>query len=595
VSGRVDRPGGTTQPAGRKKGHRFGRLRLLASVLVRGAQIVAVVARFFLFARFIPERRRLPGSVRARLALEALGGTWIKLGQALALRFDLLPEDFCYEFFKLLNQVTPFSYTDVREIVRQELGQYPESLFTSFEPEPMAAASIGQVHQAVLPTGNAVAVKVQRPAIGQIIATDLALMRIGGWLVDLTHIFGSTRSREVVDEFARWLSDEMDYRVEARHAFRLLMNAEGDPHEVNARVHAKYSSERILTTELIEGIPLIELMYRLRDGDEAYLSDLKRGGYDLVRIAEVIDWNTFNQIYVHGYFHADLHPANLFVLPGNAIGYVDFGIIGNLSSQLRESLLLYIRYLVDEDADGAASELLRWITAPNESDLDAAREDLASAMDDLFFRLRGPGGLSQKGAGAEFALSVMGVARRHRLGLSHQLIAWLKTLVTGDALRYELAPDYDVRAVAQRFLTRLAQTETRRLLRPEELDQTLLEYGIRMRRALTAIDSGVAFEARMGQFLTTVRHRVQALALLALGAGIVFAFLLAKAASGSTTGGLTRGFSLLAIAVVALALLVIIREVRRLPRRPPPRQPGTPRRGKLRATRHERIRIPGQH
>src|SRR5262249_47471198 len=138
-------------------------------------------------------------------------------------------------------------------------------------------------------------------------------------------------------------------------------------------VFAAYSSEHVLTTELIEGVPLIELMYRIRDRDDAYLRDIEDRGYDLRRIAEIIDWNTFNQIYVDGLFHADLHPANLFVVGPTTIAYVDFGIVGTLPAAVRESLVQYIRSLVDEDAEGAAAELLRWIVGSERTSVESAR------------------------------------------------------------------------------------------------------------------------------------------------------------------------------------------------------------------------------
>ena len=136
------------------------------------------------------------------------------------------------------------------------------------------------------------------------------------WLLDWIHLFGATRSREVIDEFARWTADELDYLVEARQAVLLYEHAHGDKMERIARVYRDYTTSRVLTTELIEGIPLIEIMVAKREGNTAYLDALAARGHDLDRIVRHLDWNMLNQVYVFGYFHADLHPANLFVLPG---------------------------------------------------------------------------------------------------------------------------------------------------------------------------------------------------------------------------------------------------------------------------------------
>ncbi len=209
--------------------------------------------------------------MRARLALERLGGAWIKLGQMLAMRFDLLPPAYCDELFKLLNQVKPFPYDQVREIVREELGDDPEVIFRSFETQSFAAASIGQVHRAVLHTGEHVAVKVQRPGIRAILQADIQLMYAFSGVLNWTHLFGATKSREVIDEFARWTADELDYLVEARQAVLLYEHAQGDALERIARVYREYTTSRVLTAELIEGIPLIEIILARRERNTAYL------------------------------------------------------------------------------------------------------------------------------------------------------------------------------------------------------------------------------------------------------------------------------------------------------------------------------------
>ena len=184
---------------------------------------------YFLIPYLFPKRRGdISWAVRTRMALEKLGGTWVKLGQALSLRFDLLPADFCYEFFKLLNAMPPFDYAQVREIVRRDLGDYPEALFVDFEPQPFASASVGQVHRATLPTGERVAVKVQRPGIRQSMRTDIDLMYTLTGILDRTRLFLYTPSREVIDEFSHWAVDELDFTVEARHAAILYQNSQGD-------------------------------------------------------------------------------------------------------------------------------------------------------------------------------------------------------------------------------------------------------------------------------------------------------------------------------------------------------------------------------
>src|SRR6478735_1975648 len=356
--------------------------------------VLSVFFTFFIApALHLPGGDKRPGPVRLRLAFQRLGGAWVKLGQMLALRFDLLPAAYCDELFKLLNQVEPFSYAEVRAIITEELGADPETVFRTFNHESFAAASIGQVHRAVLHSGEAVAVKVQRPGIRTTLAADIALMYSTTRILDWSHVFGATRSREVIDEFARWTADELDYLVEARQAVLLYQNAQGDKVERIARVHRDYTTSRVLTTELIVGVPLIEIMIAKREGNTAYLDALAARGHDLDRIVRNLDWNMLNQVYVFGYFHADLHPANLFVLPGDAIGYVDFGIVGQLPERVRRSLTYYTWRLFKGDTDAAVRELMRWMAPTSTTDAAAARRDLARVHDAFLYNTaaaRGP-------------------------------------------------------------------------------------------------------------------------------------------------------------------------------------------------------------
>ena len=160
----------------------------------------------------------------------------------MALRFDILPADYCLQFFQLLNQVRPFPAAAVRQIIEDELGRPVEALFRSFEWQPLAAASIGQVHRAELPDGTAVAVKIQRPGIRELVRADLRLMRWMAAIVDTVAFFGHPHAREFVREFARWTEEELDYRMEARHASVLRQNAAGDPLEHNPRVYGDYTT-----------------------------------------------------------------------------------------------------------------------------------------------------------------------------------------------------------------------------------------------------------------------------------------------------------------------------------------------------------------
>jgi predicted unusual protein kinase regulating ubiquinone biosynthesis (AarF/ABC1/UbiB family) len=459
------------------------------STLARAAQTIAVLIRYRILFAALPWRHGRLDPVQLRLALEHLGGTWIKLGQMLAMRFDLLPAAHCQELLKLLNDVRPIPYEQVRDVIRRELGDDPESIFREFEPIPIAAASIGQVHRAALPSGRRVAVKIQRPDAPQILAADIELMYAVSGLLGRVGLFGATSSRQVIDEFSRWTAEELDYVTEARQAIRLRQNATGDPLQRVPRVWGRYTTARVLTLDLIEGVPLIEIMNAVQDGDRAYLDDLRDRGHDLRRIVRHLDWNMLNQIHVFGFFHADLHPANLFVLPGDVIGYVDFGIVGRLSAEMRRSLTRYASLFFEGDSDGAITELTRWVAPGSIGRVEAARAELVRVHEEFMLAVSTAGQISAKGAGVSFAVGILDIVRHHGIVLAPNALAYLRTLIATDALRFELAPDYDLHGQALRFFRRLVVQETTEFLKPQNVVRVAHDQAVRVNRLLGAVDA----------------------------------------------------------------------------------------------------------
>jgi ubiquinone biosynthesis protein len=497
------------------------------STLARAAQTIAVLVRYRIVQAALPWRRGRLDPVQLRLALEHLGGAWIKLGQMLAMRFDLLPANYCHELFKLLNEVKPFPYEQVRDVIRRELGDDPELIFREFDPTPFAAASIGQVHRAVLPSGRRVAVKIQRPDARQVFAADIQLMYALSGLLGRIGLFGATSSRQVIDEFAKWTADELDYIVEARQAVRLRENATGDPLQRVARVWGRFTTSRVLTLDLIEGVPLIEIMNAVRDGDHDYLDRLRDRGHDLRRVVRHLDWNMLNQIHVFGFFHADLHPANLFVLPGDVIGYVDFGIVGKLSGDMRRSLTRYASLFFEGDYDQAITEFMRWVAPASVSRVETARSELVRVHEEFMLAMSAAGQISAKGAGVSLAVGILDIVRRHGIVLGPNALAYLRTLIATDALRFELAPDYDLLEQAQRFFGRLVTRETRDFLNPHNVVRVAHDQVIRVNRMLDVVEAQLltvsTIEARIRGVqagIRTARRWLTTLVLLMI-AGIV--------------------------------------------------------------------------
>jgi ubiquinone biosynthesis protein len=256
-----------------------------------------------------------------REVLDELGPTFVKFGQLLSTRPDVVPPDIVLELRGLQDDVRPFPFEQAEQVIEEELGNTLERLFIDFEPTPVAAASIGQVHRATLPNGRRVAVKIQRPGAPRQIEADLGLLYQAARLVrERIRAFDFVDTRQVVDEFARSIRKELDYRQEGRNAQNFHRHFAGDPHVRVPKVYWQYSRPRVLTLEWIDGIQLADLDLvgtRLEDRREL-----------ATRITET--WMAM--IFRHGFFHGDPHPANILVpREAGTIGLVDFGAVGTLT------------------------------------------------------------------------------------------------------------------------------------------------------------------------------------------------------------------------------------------------------------------------
>ena len=421
----------------------------------RLVEVLRVVLLRIVAPLLVPRRwRRAAGPVRLRRALETLGGAWAKLGQLLALRFDLLPEAYCLELFKLLNKAAPFPYAEVERVIGEELGQEIADLFASFDAEPFGSASIGQVHDAVLHDGRRVAVKVQRPGIGALLMCDIALMRRVAAIVDRTHLIGATRTCEIVDELARWTREELDYNVEAANGIAIRENIRDADTEYAPEVHLDYSTRRVLTAERLDGLPLVDVIRELRADRDACRERLAALGYDLDEAAANVVWNFLGQVYATGIFHGDLHPANVLLLHANRIGYVDFGIVGRIPQEVQQSLGDYARSLFGGDSEDAVDQLLRWLRPSEKTDPATARGEMLRLTERFLEDLEHPGARRREVL-ARFQVDLLSAARRHRLSADPLIVLYMKVVLAMDSVTSELAPALNLQAVHERFFSEL--------------------------------------------------------------------------------------------------------------------------------------------
>jgi len=423
------------------KQRNLGRLTEIAQVAVRHG-----FGYFFerhKLTDLIPGRRNgtelLEGSAsergkHLRELLDELGPTFVKFGQLLSMRPDVLPPDIITELRGLQDDVRPFPYEEVERVILEDLGLPIERLFLEFDPKPLAAASIGQVHRAILPNGHVVAVKVQRPGAPEQIEADLGLLYQAGRIAkERVRALDFVDVREVVDEFARAIRQELDYRLEARNADTLHRNFAGHPHVRVPRVYWTYTRARVLTLEFIEGHPLREV------DDQLYSVEERK------RLAEVIAEAWMTMVFRDGFFHGDPHPANIIVIRPDLIGLVDFGLAGKLTEDdLAKGTRLFID-VANENVENLPKRLADLgVRYPKERETE-----FLQAISDLYYRYYGAR-LSEIDP-LQVIREVFGVIYSLNLRLPTRFIILDKAIATLAAVGEELYPDFNVFEVAKPY------------------------------------------------------------------------------------------------------------------------------------------------
>jgi ubiquinone biosynthesis protein len=445
----------------------------------------------------------LSAAERVRMALEELGPTFIKLGQVLSTRPDLVPPDFATELSKLQQDVPAFPFDKVRAIVEAELGKPLGEIFERFDEKSIAAASIGQVHRARLRDGDEVVVKVQRPDIEALVEVDLEILLHLALLAE-RHVedLRSYRPSRIVEEFTRVLERELDFRTEASHLERFAGDFLNDDTVYVPKVYRPYTTRHVLTLEYVEVIPVLEL--------EA----LTRAGLDPQVIAQRGAELTLKQIFVHGFFHADPHPGNVFVLPGNVICLLDFGMMGRLDRQGRECFADLLYAVATRDAARATAALLRLTTHDDDHELDLRQiESHVAEFIDLHITPR----LGELDFG-KLLRELLELVRRHRLTIPPDLVMMMKAAATVERLVSRLDPELDLVAAAKPYVQRLklARFGPQRLLRDVvdsggELLQLAREIPGGMRDLLRLAKRGglkIGFEHRGLESLLETHERV---------------------------------------------------------------------------------------
>ncbi len=473
----------------------LGRLSEIAQVAVRHG-FGYLLARHHL-GDLIPGRRklRLDESVvsergrHLRAMLEELGPTFVKFGQLLSMRPDVLPPDVISELRALQDDVKPFAFSEVRRVIQEDFDQSLERLFLEFDEQPVAAASIGQVHRAVLPNGHAVAVKVQRPGAPEQIESDLSLLyQAARILKERVRALDFVDVRAVVDEFARSIRRELDYHQEGRNADMLRRQFASDSHVRVPRIYWTYTRSRVLTLEFLEGTQLADLGDELSSDDRRTLAN---------RAAKT--W--MEMIFKHGAFHGDPHPANILVL-GNVdeIGLVDFGIVGRLSD---EDMGRLTRLFIDaavENVDALPQRLYELgVRCP-----PAREQEFALELRESYYRYQGAS-LAEIDP-MQVIREVFTMIYSLNLRLPTRFLLLDKALATLAAVGVELTPDFNVFEIAKPY----ARDLVRRRFSPERVVRRAHRDGVelvRIGRELPDILHGVLTQTREGRLEIGFVHK----------------------------------------------------------------------------------------
>ncbi|QPF75082.1 ubiquinone biosynthesis regulatory protein kinase UbiB [Roseateles sp. DAIF2] len=382
-----------------------------------------------------------PRGARLRLALERLGPIFVKFGQVLSTRRDLLPRDVIEELSRLQDRVPPFPAEQSRALVEKAFGKPIEQLFKSFEAEPVASASIAQVHFAVLHDGREVAVKVLRPGMLDIIEDDLALLRtLAGWVERLSADGRRLKPREVVAEFDTYLHDELDLVREAANAAQLRRNMDGLDLVLVPEMHWDLCSSEVIVMERMHGVPISQLQ-RLKDAG----IDIKKLARDGVTIF-------FTQVFRDGFFHADMHPGNIQVSldPATFGRYValDFGIIGTLTETDKEYLAQNFIAFFQRDYKRVAELHIASGWVPPETRVDELESAVRAVCEPHFDRPLKDISLGQ------VLMRLFQTSRRFNVEIQPQLVLLQKTLLNIEGLGRQLDPELDLWATAKPFLER---------------------------------------------------------------------------------------------------------------------------------------------
>ncbi len=399
---------------------------------------------------------KLSPAERVRLLFEELGPTFIKFGQILSTRPDLIPLHYIFELEKLQDSVPVFSFKEVEQIISDEFGS-DEQLFEFIGEEPLASASLGQVHLAKLKNGKQAAVKIQRPGIRKLIKVDLEIMNHMATLME-RHIedLSFFQPIKIVEEFAATIERELDYTLEASNMERVARQFVFDQNIYIPKVFLDYSTSKVLTMEYIQGIKISKIEKLNAQGMDRKLLTIH--GADMV----------LTQVFEHGFFHADLHPGNMFVLPDNVLCPVDYGMMGFIDLKARHSFIDLLASVVTKNSAQACRFLLELTEYDEEPDMRLLERDLADFIGQYLTK-----SLKNIHMG-RLLQDLLKIILRHKLRLYPDTFLMMKSFAALEGMAHTLDPDFDMVGHAAPFIKKIKMAR----ISPKKIAEDLGRVGL---------------------------------------------------------------------------------------------------------------------
>lgn len=404
-----------------------------------------------------PEIHLKTKAERIRLFLEELGPTFIKMGQIASTRPDLIPDDIIHELEKLQDKVASFSYQEVKQIIEEELDCTIGDTFEEIEEKPLAAASIGQVHYGLLKSGERVAIKIQRPNIETIIKTDLEILQHLAELAELRLEWAARyQIRNIIAEFSKSLQAELNYTIEGQNAEKVAHQFKYHPDICVPKVYWDYTSSKVLTMEYMEGIKLNEF------------KKLDDQGLNRKVLAERVVQAILHQILIEGFFHGDPHPGNILLLPGEVIAFMDFGMVGSLSPELKQHLASLVISMMRQNTRGVIKAITGMGLVPDDVNMKQLTTDVDYLKQNYY-----DVPLSQVSLGKALH-ELFNIAYKHHIQIPSDITLLGKTLLTIEGVVEKLDPELSILKVAEPFGRQLLKER----YHPKKVAEDVLDYVI---------------------------------------------------------------------------------------------------------------------